>query len=134
MSDYFTSDHEEAHMGAEPGRFVRFHDEVNALEIVDGLRFWPVVGSNVMVCPVEFEPHTEAPTHAHPEEQVVYVLSGEVTYRVGNDERLLTAGDIVVIPPFTPHGAWTGASACTEVDIFSPPRQALIDLMDEADR
>jgi hypothetical protein len=34
-----------------------------------------------------------------------------------------------VVPPFVPHGARTLAGTCFEVDVFGPPRQAMLDLI-----
>jgi cupin domain len=56
-------------------------------------------------------------------------LSGELTLTVGNATKVMRAGDCVVIPPHVPHGGGSGPEGCTVLDVFSPPRAALISLM-----
>ncbi len=44
------------------------------------------------------------PLHMHPnEEQWTYVVSGKMHYVLGDEERIVEAGDIVHIPRFTNH-------------------------------
>ena len=100
--------------------------------MVAGLEFQPVLGENVMVNFVRFAPHTEAPLHWHEEEQITFVLEGELEFEVGGDKHILRRGQAVVIPPNVPHGARTREGSCLEVDVFDPPRKALLDAMEEA--
>jgi len=52
-----------------------------------------------------------APAHAHTlEDQVVYVLEGEVALAGGGAERLLEAGDCALLRRSVPH-SWTALSA-----------------------
>ena len=110
------------------GTWVRW-DELEALEMVRGLSFQPVLGDRLMVNFVSFEPHTEAPVHWHEEEQITYVMDGEFEFEVAGETRVLRRGDAVVIPPNVPHGARTHESSCLEVDVFHPPRRGLLEAM-----
>ena len=112
----------------------RFVDigKIAPIEIVPGLVFRPVLGERLLVNFVWFEPNTEAPVHTHEEEQVVVVLEGEIEFDVDGDVRMLRPGEAIHLPPHVPHGARTLESSCYEMDIFSPPRRALVDLMDSA--
>ena len=38
------------------------------------------------------------PQHAHPHEQLTYVLSGELLFFIGEGSRWLQAGDMVAVP------------------------------------
>lgn len=109
--------------------FLHLAGDERAIEIVSGLRFRPAIGERVMINLVTFEPNTEAPSHTHEEEQVVYIIEGEIVFQVNDEERVLGPGDVVLIPPFVPHGARSLETGCTELDIFSPPRRALVDLL-----
>ena len=62
---YFAGD--PAAQGTGKGTFVTW-EELDPIEMVPGLFFQPVLGENVMVNFVRFEPHTEAPLHWHEEE------------------------------------------------------------------
>jgi len=117
------------------GRFITVADDTPAVEMVKGLVFNPVVGDSVMANFVRFEPHTEAPVHWHDEEQISYVIDGELEFEVAGEQRLLRRGEAVVIPPNVPHGARTHDGSCLEVDVFHPPRRALLETLgrDEPD-
>jgi quercetin dioxygenase-like cupin family protein len=112
---------------AGPGRYVHI-DSVTSAEFVPGLTFRPVLGQRAMANFVSFEPGAEAPRHVHEEEQIVIVLEGEMTFDLDGDVRTMRPGDVAVIPPWVPHGAWTTDTSCLEVDVFSPPRKSLLDL------
>jgi quercetin dioxygenase-like cupin family protein len=102
---------------------------VAPFDMVPGLAFRPSTAGNLMINLVSFEPNVVAPRHAHDEEQAVYVIEGEVEYEVGGETRTLRAGMAVIIPPHVPHTARTYDSTCLELDIFTPPRRALLEAM-----
>ena len=108
------------------GTWVRW-DELEPLVLVTGLSFQPVVGERLMVNFVSFEPHVEAPVHWHDEEQITYVMEGELEFEVGGETRTLRRGQAVVVPPNVPHGARTRERSCLEVDVFHPPRRGVLD-------
>jgi quercetin dioxygenase-like cupin family protein len=110
----------------EPGRFLRVADDVAPLELVPGLRFQPVTTDTVMTNLVTFEPDVEAATHHHSEQQIAIMISGELTFTVGGETRVMTAGDLVVIPPHVPHGGVAGPDGCVVIDVFTPPRAGIV--------
>jgi quercetin dioxygenase-like cupin family protein len=112
-----------------PGRYVDIVSDIEGVEFVPGLLFRPLVGKDVMLSFVTYEPHTEAPRHAHAEEQVLYVLEGELEVDLGDETRMLRPGQAAVIPPHVPHAARTHELPCYQLDVFHPPRQALLDVM-----
>lgn len=65
---------------------------------------------------------TVLPTHHHPHEQTSTVLSGEFLFVVGEEERLLRAGDVAVIPSNVPHSG-KALTDCRIIDVFSPVRE-----------
>lgn len=110
------------------GRYVDL-EGVSPIEFVAGLEFRPVLGDRLLVNFVRYEPHTEAPLHAHEEEQITFVVEGEFEFDLDGDMRTMRPGMAVVIPPHVPHGARTLDSTCYEIDIFSPPRRVLLEAM-----
>jgi len=71
------------------------------------------------------------PVHSHSSEQLTIVLKGELVFRVpegsSESEVLLEEGDLVIIPPDEPHGAFVPAK-CEETvtyNLFSPVREEL---------
>lgn len=104
-------------------------DALDPIEMVPGLLFQPVVGERVMANFVHFDAHTEAPLHWHDEEQISFVLEGELEFEVAGETRVLRRGQAVVIPPNVPHAARTHEGSCLEVDVFHPPRQGVLEAM-----
>ena len=117
-----------AAQGTGKGTFVTW-DALEPLELVPGLRFQPVLGDRLMANFVSFEPHTEAPLHWHEEEQISFVVDGELEFEVAGEKRVLRRGEAVVVPPNVPHAARTYDSSCLEVDVFHPPRRGLLESM-----
>jgi unsaturated pyranuronate lyase len=111
-----------------PGRFVRV-DNLDPLSVLPGLEFRPVTTDTVMTNFVSFEPRAPTPMHHHVEQQIAIVLSGELRFTVGNESRVMHAGDCVVIPPNVSHGGVAGPEGCRVLDVFTPPRAAIAALM-----
>jgi quercetin dioxygenase-like cupin family protein len=124
---YFAMDHK-AGEGATGGAYFEVDKEVSAVELVPGLVFRPVIGDQLMASFVRFGPNTAAPTHTHEEEQITVVLEGELQFDLAGDLRTMRPGMAVVVPPGIPHGAHTRDVPCSEIDIFHPPRRALLEL------
>ena len=114
----------------EPGRWVTV-GELGTLNPLPGLIFRPVTSESVMTNFVTFEPNAPAPMHHHYEQQIAIVLSGELTFTVGDQTRVMRAGDLVVIPPHVPHGGVGGPEGCEVIDVFTPPREGIVALMSE---
>jgi quercetin dioxygenase-like cupin family protein len=123
---YFAAN--ETAQGTGRGTFVTWGD-LDPIEMVPGLEFQPVLGEKLMVNFVRFSPRTEAPRHWHDEEQITFVLEGELEFEVGDETRVVRRGEAIVIPPNVPHAARTHESTCLEVDVFHPPRRGLLEAM-----
>ena len=108
-------------------------EELDPIEMVPGLRFQPVLGEGVMANFVSFEPHTEAPLHWHDEEQISFVVDGELEFEIAGETRVLRRGEAAVIPPNVPHAARTHDGSCLEVDVFHPPRRGILESMGRAE-
>lgn len=111
-----------------PPRFVHV-DDLDPLIVVPGLEFRPVTTDSVMTNFVTFEPDAVAPDHHHDEQQIAIILSGELTFTVGGETRVMHPGDVVVIPPNVPHGGVAGPQGCRALDVFTPPRAGILRLM-----
>lgn len=60
-------------------------------------------------------------SHYHAKhEEVVYVISGSGTMRLGNRKHLVKSGDLMYIPKNTVHGFSPQSRECVVVSIFSP--------------
>ena len=82
-----------------------------------------VTGGKLMANWVTIEPNREMPRHQHPHEQLGIMLEGAMELTLGDETRLIRAGDAYTIPPNLPHDARTLDEGCVVLDIFTPPRE-----------
>jgi quercetin dioxygenase-like cupin family protein len=67
--------------------------------------------------------------HRHPYEEIFILLDGQATFRRGEDEIDAQAGEIVIVPPDTPHGFKnTGDERLLFVSIHPAPEMVQEDL------
>lgn len=62
-----------------------------------------LVGKNLLACVFRHKKGVRFPPHAHPHEQLTYVLEGSHRVRIGGEERILRKGEIAYIPPGVEH-------------------------------
>lgn len=63
------------------------------------------------------------PKHSHPQQQTTYIRSGKVKIIInGNEERILKAGDVIVIPGNISHEFFV-LEKTEDIDVFSPKRE-----------
>jgi quercetin dioxygenase-like cupin family protein len=105
--------------------------DIAPLAIFPGLEFRPLSTEKVMVSFVSFEAGAPAPRHRHPELQISICVSGQITFTVTGETLAMGPGDCIVIPPRADHEAVAGPQGCHVIDIFSPPREAMLRLMSE---
>jgi quercetin dioxygenase-like cupin family protein len=76
----------------------------------------------IMTVEATFLPGKAHPFHRHPnQEEVIYVLEGEVEQWVEHERRLLQAGDAVVIPAAVVHASYNvGDGAARIIAVLSP--------------
>jgi quercetin dioxygenase-like cupin family protein len=81
-----------------------------------------VAGERGMVVWWRMKAGAHATAHKHPHEQIFWMLTGRMEFRLGDEKRVCGPGDIAVIPGGVEHEAYFPED--TEViDIFSPPRE-----------
>ena len=61
------------------------------------------LGARVSIILVDTPPGRGPSLHRHQYEEVFAVQKGEVTFTIAGEERVARAGDVVVVPPDTPH-------------------------------
>jgi len=79
-------------------------------------------GKQGMVVWWKMKAGAHAAAHRHPHEQIVYMLTGRMDFRIGNEKRTMGPGDVAVIPGGVEHEGFFPED--TEVmDVFAPPRE-----------
>jgi quercetin dioxygenase-like cupin family protein len=79
-------------------------------------------GENITLAFLTLKQGCVVPQHNHDSEQFSYCISGALQFRIGAEELLLRAGEIVQIPPFVLHEA-VAVEDFTGIDVFSPIRK-----------
>lgn len=93
------------------------------MQIVPGIRARTFWGDNLMLVVVEIDAHAVLPTHSHPHEQGGLLVKGELELTIGGEKRMLTPGDVYLIPGGVEHSAIAGSEPVQVLDIFTPPRE-----------
>jgi quercetin dioxygenase-like cupin family protein len=78
-------------------------------------------GDNITLAFVELDAGCVVPLHHHESEQFSYAVSGSLRFKIGGEELVLRAGELVEIPSNVPHEAWAD-EAFSGIDVFSPIR------------
>lgn len=92
-----------------------------------------ITGDRMMIAQIFLKKGTVVPRHAHPNEQITYILSGALRFHLGKDgaqEVTVRAGEVLTIPGDLPHTA-EALEDTLDVDIFDPPRQDWLDGTDK---
>ena len=80
---------------------------------------------NLMMVEVFFEKGAVGEVHSHPHEQITYILEGEFEFKIGDEKKVVKAGDSMYKEPNITHG-----TICLKtgklLDVFSPHREDFI--------
>jgi quercetin dioxygenase-like cupin family protein len=96
--------------------------ETLPIQVWEGVVARRVTGEKLTLAVVELAPDSVVPEHRHPNEQCGLVIEGEVTFRIGDEERVLGPGGTWRILADTPHSVVTGPGGAVVVDVFAPAR------------
>ena len=80
-------------------------------------------GQSMTASVVELSPGAEIERHDHPHEQIGVVLEGSARFTIGDEERVLEAGDFYRIPGGVGHHAVALAEGARVIDCFHPVRE-----------
>lgn len=100
--------------------------DVETLRVIDvwgdAVRARRVEGERITLAIVELAPDAIVPGHRHENEQLGMVITGSLTFTVGDETRELGPGGTWRIPSDTPHHASVGPAGAVVIDIFAPIR------------
>jgi quercetin dioxygenase-like cupin family protein len=81
-----------------------------------------VDGERITLALVELAPDAVVPGHRHENEQLGMVVTGTVTFTVGDETRVLGPGGSWRIPSNVHHQVSVGPEGAMVIDIFAPTR------------
>ena len=95
---------------------------INPKVLAPGITGYYAHGEKHTLGLVELKRGTSVPMHSHINEQITYILEGELDMVIGGVACSLTAGMFHVIPSNTPHSA-IAITDCAAIDTFAPARE-----------
>ncbi len=91
--------------------------------IFPGVEIRTTAGKGAMLSVVRFEPESVVADHAHPHEQMGYLLEGQLEFTAGGVTRLLGPGDMWRIPGGVVHRVRASSQPALALDVFHPVRE-----------
>ena len=91
-------------------------------KVTDKITRRVLTGDKQMIVWWSMKAGAHAAAHQHPHEQVFWMISGTMEFRLGRERRTCRAGDLGVIPGGVEHEAWF-VEDTDVIDVFSPPRE-----------
>ena len=96
--------------------------DLTPIHVWDGVVARRIQGERLTMAVVELAPDAVVPQHQHANEQCGLVIEGEVTFRIGDEERVLGPGGTWRITGNTRHSVVTGPAGAVVIDVFAPAR------------
>lgn len=90
-------------------------------EIVPGITGYYAHGDKHTFGYVEIKKGSVVPEHHHIQEQITYIIEGQLNMVIGGEPCALTTGMCHIIPSNMPHSA-VAVTDCKLIDTFSPVR------------
>ena len=107
-----------------PARLHRW-DEIALEKITEMISQKIVYGEREMLAQIYLKRGAQVPMHSHDSEQMTYILQGSLRFLVDGEEIVVSEGEVLHIPPFTPHQA-EALEDTFELDVFSPIRKSWV--------
>lgn len=96
--------------------------EIEPIQVWEHVRVRRVQGDQVTLAVVELDPDAVVPEHTHTAEQNGMVITGQMRFRIADEERVLGPGGTWRILGDVPHAAEAGPEGAVVIDVFSPTR------------
>jgi quercetin dioxygenase-like cupin family protein len=96
--------------------------DLTPIKIWDGVVARAVEGAEATFALLDLEPNTRVPEHHHVNEQTGLLLSGSMTFTVGDETKEIGPGEMWVIPADVPHSVLSGPEGARLAELFAPRR------------
>jgi quercetin dioxygenase-like cupin family protein len=81
-----------------------------------------ITGDRTMMARVYLKKGAVVPEHHHDNEQITFIVSGALEFKINGETIVLRTGQVMVIPSNMPHSA-LALEDTDDMDVFTPPRQ-----------
>jgi len=95
---------------------------MTARGLVPGGKVKFVYSDNMTLAFWTFKAHSVLPEHAHPHEQILNVMEGEIEFTIEGKTGRVKAPASIIIPSDAMHSGKT-LTDCTLIDVFHPKRE-----------
>lgn len=95
--------------------------DIPSKELVPGITGYYAHGQNMTFGYVELKAGSSVPLHRHIQEQITFIIEGELDMEIGGKKYILSAGMYHVIDSDVMHSA-TALTDCKVIDAFCPAR------------
>ena len=96
--------------------------ELPSRELLPGFKGKFIHLENMTMAYWEIAKGSVLPEHSHVHEQTTNVISGELEMTIGGETKVLTAGQVGIMPGNVPHSG-KALTDCVVIDVFSPVRE-----------
>ena len=87
-----------------------------------GMSRQAIIIGDVMLALHEAFPNLKCKPHSHASAQISYMLKGKLRMHIGNEECVISPGEIGYVPTHVEHSIESLDEYVLVLDIFSPPR------------
>lgn len=96
---------------------------LKAKKLVEGVELRAVSGDKMTLTRFNLSEGASIPEHSHPHEQVGAILNGSLELTIGNEKKIMAAGDLWVIPSSAVHKGRCLKGPAEILEVFSPVRE-----------
>jgi quercetin dioxygenase-like cupin family protein len=97
-------------------------DQMPAEELSSSIGRRMITGDRTMMARVYLKKGAFVPEHHHDNEQITFIVSGALEFKLNGETIVLRTGQVMVIPSNMPHSA-LALEDTDDMDVFTPPRQ-----------
>lgn len=94
--------------------------EVSVEDLGGGFTRQVILSDRMMICRNEVRAGSRFGSHRH-EELIQYVLKGKLRFTSGEEVRIVSSGEVIIIPEGVEHGIEVLEDSLV-IDVFSPPK------------
>ncbi len=107
-------------------------DALQKTALVKGVEIKLVSGDKLTMVFYRIAPEAIIPEHSHPHEQIGTVIKGNLELQIGGEKRVVDQGSAYIVPSNVTHSGRCLESPTELIETFSPPREDLIEIIQQA--
>lgn len=100
---------------------MQYLDDIPVKQTIPGFSGKMIHGDQSSLVVWDIKKGHTSPLHHHVNEQITYILEGQLEMVIGGEKHLMKAGAVHVIPSNVPHSAYA-VTDCKVIDSFAPAR------------